>query len=47
MFVPDVLLMFPVMPVVVVVVVVVYKGVHIPVILPVPPGLPAESGFKK
>ena len=46
MFVPDVLLMLPVMPVVVVVVVG-YKGVHIPVILPVPPGLPAESGFKK
>jgi hypothetical protein len=45
MFVPDVVLMLPVIPVVVVVVV--YKGVHIPVILPVPPGLPAESGFKK
>jgi hypothetical protein len=44
--IPDVVLMLPVIPVVVVVVVV-YKGVHIPVILPVPPGLPAESGFKK
>jgi len=45
--IPDVVLMLPVMPVVVVVVLVVYKGVHMPVILPVPPGLPAESGFKK